>query len=237
MVRALGVVIAAAGRGTRMNLPVNKQYIKLAGKPVIMYSLELFTRLEKVTRIVVVAHPEEVGYCRSLVPADRRITIVPGGKERQDSVYAGLRQLDSDTELVAVHDGARPLLRAEMVYELVRAASQQGAAIPGVPVKDTLKEVDGNGLVVSTCKRDRLYSIQTPQVFDYRRLMEAYRRAVAEKFYGTDDASLFEHYCGPVVVVPGDYRNIKITTPEDLIIAEAFLRSERRDPFANRHWL
>lgn len=224
MVKPLGVVIAAAGKGTRMHLPVNKQYVELAGRPVITYSLELLTAAEGVARVVVVAHPEEVEYCRDLIGGDWPVQVVPGGKERQDSVYAGLVALGAGIELVAVHDGARPLLSAKMIARLIEAAAQWGAAVPGVQVKDTLKEVDEDGVVVTTLMRNRIYSIQTPQVFNYQSLLSAYRQAFAEGYYGTDDASLYERYCGPVRVVTGDYRNIKITTPEDLLIAEVFLK-------------
>ena len=206
-------------------MPVNKQYVELEGKPVICYSLELLTGVEGVIQIVVAAHPDEVEYCRRLMPADRRIKVVPGGKQRQDSVYNALKYLPKDTELVAVHDGARPLLCEKMVKALVEAAVRWGAAVPGVPVKDTLKMVNESGLVTATLERSSIYSIQTPQVFDYRTLLDAYRQAYAEGVYGTDDASLYERYCGSVKVVPGDYRNLKITTAEDLVMAAALLKS------------
>jgi 2-C-methyl-D-erythritol 4-phosphate cytidylyltransferase len=226
LAKSLGVVIAAAGQGTRMKIPVNKQYVVLEGKPVILYSLELLAGIEGVIQMVVAAHPDEVEYCQRLMPADRRIKVVPGGRRRQDSVYNALKCLPKDTELVAVHDGARPLLCGDMVRALVEAAARWGAAVPGVPVKDTLKMVDEFGLVTATLERSRICSIQTPQVFDYQTLLDAYRQAYAEGVYGTDDASLYERYCGPVKVVPGDYRNLKITTAEDLVIAAALLKSQ-----------
>lgn len=225
MAKPLGVVIAAAGKGTRMNTAVNKQYLELAGKPVINYSVELLASAEGVAQVVVVAHPEEVEYCWKLMPPDRAVRVVPGGKERQESVYAGLKALGDGVEMVAVHDGARPLLSANMLRTLIEEASRWGAVIPAVPVKDTLKEVDEEGFVRVTLDRGRIYSVQTPQVFEYRRLLYAYERARLDGFCGTDDASLFERYCGPVRVVPGDYRNIKITTPEDLLTAEAYLKA------------
>ncbi len=222
MDKVVGVVIPAAGRSRRMKSGVNKQFMLLAGKPVLCHSVDVFLSLEEVSQVVVVAHPEEIGRCRELL-GSRSVLVVPGGEERQDSVYRGLRALARETELVAVHDGARPLLCSRLVRVLLDEAEKWGAVIPAVPVKDTLKEVDASGVVLNTLERSRIWQAQTPQVFSYRDLLHAYERAQNERFYGTDDASLFERYCGQVRVVCGDYRNIKITTPEDLLIAEALL--------------
>jgi len=230
----VGVVIAAAGKGQRMKTDINKQFLLLAGQPVLKYSVETFSALKEVSQVVVVAHPQEVEHCRRLL-GNERVQVVAGGKERQDSVYLGLRTLAQDTKLVAVHDGARPLLSSALVLSLLHKATEWGAVIPAVPVKDTLKEVTDDGVIVSTLDRTKIWQAQTPQVFPYRSLVYAYEQAVAEGFYATDDASLYERYCGRVRVITGDYRNIKITTPDDLLIAEALIRASRSDSLKERN--
>ena len=150
--------------------------------------------------------------------------VIPGGNQRQDSVWAGLLQLNGDTtDYVAVHDGARPLLTSALLDDLIKEAGEWGAAIPGIYVRDTLKMVDRDGFVGNTLDRSSTVFIQTPQVFRFQEIYQAYEMAREEGFISTDDAALFEKYIGRVKVVPGNYNNLKITTPEDLIIAEALL--------------
>ncbi|MDD4171285.1 MAG: 2-C-methyl-D-erythritol 4-phosphate cytidylyltransferase [Syntrophomonas sp.] len=227
MVNNLRVVIAAAGKGSRMKSNTNKQYMLLNGRPVLSYSLEFFEKLDIVEEIVVVCGHDEVDLCnREIIRRfkyNKVSAVVPGGKERQDSVWAGLKQLGTDTDWVAVHDGARPLLSEEVFFRLLKEAQYWGAAIPGITSKDTVKLVDRDGFVRQTLDRGSVHAIQTPQVFNYPELLTAYREAYTEGFLGTDDASLFERYIGRVKVVAGDYNNIKITTPEDMIAAEALL--------------
>ncbi|MDD4170780.1 MAG: 2-C-methyl-D-erythritol 4-phosphate cytidylyltransferase [Syntrophomonas sp.] len=228
MVNNLRVVIAAAGKGSRMKSNTNKQYMLLNGRPVLSYSLDFFEKLDIVEEIVVVCGHDEVDLCnREIIRRfkyNKVSAVVPGGKERQDSVWAGLKQLGTDTHLVAVHDGARPLLSVEVFFRLLKEAQYWGAAIPGINSKDTVKLVDRDGFVRQTLDRGSVHAIQTPQVFNYTELLTAYREAQEEDFLGTDDASLFERYIGRVKVVAGDYNNIKITTPEDMIVAEALLK-------------
>ena len=228
MVDNLRVVIAAAGKGRRMGSTTNKQYMLLNGTPVLSYSLDFFERLPVVNQIVVVCARDEVEYCEEEIVKrfefDKVAAVVPGGQERQDSVWAGLQHLGDDTDLVAVHDGARPLLSAEVLTRLLTEAREWGAAIPGIASRDTVKLGDRDGFVRQTMDRTSVYAIQTPQVFNYTELVTAYREAREEGFLGTDDASLFERYIGRVKIVPGDYNNIKITTPQDMIVAEALLR-------------
>jgi len=228
MVDNLRVVVAAAGKGSRMGSSFNKQYLLLNGWPVLSYSLDFFERLRVVSQIVVVCAANEVDYCQQEVVKrfnfNKVTAVVPGGQERQDSVWLGLQQLPSDTDLVAVHDGARPLLSAEVIARLVAEAMEWGAAIPGIPSKDTVKLGDRDGFVRQTLDRTSVYAIQTPQVFNFNELLTAYREAREEGFLGTDDASLFERYIGRVKIVTGDYNNIKITTPEDMIVAAALLK-------------
>ncbi len=225
----LRVIIAAAGNGTRMQEKTNKQYKILNNRPVLAYSLEFFEELGVVDEIIVVTRKKDLDYCKHEVIEKFGFTkvtaIIPGGKERQDSVYAGLQRMRNDTDFVAVHDGARPLLSSRVVHELLKEAKEWGAAIPGVVSKDTLKMVDRDGFVRQTLDRESVFHIQTPQIFKYDELLEAYRQAFEEQFTGTDDASLFERYIGRVKVVEGDYRNIKITTPSDLIIVQALIEA------------
>ncbi len=227
----LRVVIAAAGVGRRMGGEINKQYRPLLSRPVLAYSIDVFEALAYVDEIVVVAHPDEVNYCQSEVIEKygyRKVSrVIPGGAERQDSVWAGLKSLGPDTDYVAVHDGARPLVTRNLIDRLLAAASEWGAAIPGVMARDTLKMVDRDGFVGHTMDRSVVAMIQTPQIFQYQELLKAYDCAYQDDLLGTDDASLFEIYIGRVKVVPGEVNNIKMTTAEDLLIAEALLRMIR----------
>jgi 2-C-methyl-D-erythritol 4-phosphate cytidylyltransferase len=228
MVNNLRVVIAAAGRGSRMKSSTNKQYMLLNSRPILAYSLDFFEKLDVVDEIVVVTGEKDLVYCeREIIKPfkyKKVSAVITGGKERQDSVWAGLRKLGADTKFVAVHDGARPLLSSSVLYRLLEEAEEWGAAIPGIASKDTLKVVDRDDFVRQTLDRTTVYAIQTPQVFKYEELMAAYQQAQEEDFRGTDDASLFEHFIGRVKVVEGDYNNIKITTPGDMLIAEALLK-------------
>ncbi|CFX03787.1 Nucleotide-diphospho-sugar transferases [Syntrophomonas zehnderi OL-4] len=227
MASNLRVVIAAAGQGSRMKTRVNKQFILLKTHPVLAYSLDFFEKQDMVDEIVVVTSEKEVDYCQREIVDKFRYrkvsAVLPGGRERQDSVWEGLKHLSPDTDFVAVHDGARPLLSSDVLQRLLNEAREWGAAIPGVASKDTLKMVDKDSFVRQTIDRSMVYSIQTPQVFLYSELREAYQLAYEENYYATDDAALFEKYIGRVKVVAGDYNNIKITTPEDLMIARSLL--------------
>jgi 2-C-methyl-D-erythritol 4-phosphate cytidylyltransferase len=230
MADRLKVVVPAAGTGSRMGGATNKQFVLLGNKPVLSYCLDFFTSRSEVESIVVVCRADEVEYCRRQVIRrggyDGVVSVVAGGKERQDSVYNGLMSLAADTGLVAVHDGARPLLEEATFERVWQAARRWGAAIPGILPKDTLKTIDGESFVGQTLDRSSIVAVQTPQIFSLQGLLQAYRKAQAENYYGTDDASLYERYIGKVKVVAGDYRNLKITTPEDLALAEIFLHSQ-----------
>jgi 2-C-methyl-D-erythritol 4-phosphate cytidylyltransferase len=227
MANNLRVVIAAAGTGSRMKSRINKQYMLLNSRPILSYSLDVFEKYEAVDEIVIVARPRETEYCEKEIVKKfgyhKVKKVIPGGKQRQDSVWAGLLQLNQDTDYVAVHDGARPLLTSGLLDDLVKEAEEWGAAIPGIYVKDTLKMVDRDGFVGNTLDRSSTVFIQTPQVFRFKEIYQAYAMALEEGFTSTDDAALFEKYIGRVKVVSGNYNNLKITTPEDLIIAEALL--------------
>lgn len=227
MVNNLRVVIAAAGKSKRMGGNDNKQYMKINSYPVLAYSLNFFEKTTIVDEIVIVTAKNEIEYCQKELVDKYKIqkvaAVIAGGKERQDSVWKGLQYLNKNTDYVAVHDGARPLISETVLHNLLKEAEKWGAAVPGVRSKDTIKMIDRDGFVKQTLDRDRLIAIQTPQVFKFSELQQAYLQAIEDDFMGTDDATLFERYIGRVKVVEGDYNNIKITTPGDLNIVKSLM--------------
>ncbi|MCL6634821.1 MAG: 2-C-methyl-D-erythritol 4-phosphate cytidylyltransferase [Peptococcaceae bacterium] len=228
----VAAVVPAAGSGSRMGLETKKQYLPLAGIPVLGHVLKALEASPVIQGVVVVAGSGEEEYCRLAVIDKLGIrkvkAIVPGGKERQDSVYSGLLALSPAPGIVVVHDGARPLLSAGWLEAVVKAAEEHGAATLAVPVKETVKLAGEGGFVARTVPRERLWLAQTPQAFRYGIILEAHRRARREHFTGTDDAALVEQLGLPVKIVPGSYENIKITTPEDLLLASAIIEAGRR---------
>ncbi|BBI36064.1 2-C-methyl-D-erythritol 4-phosphate cytidylyltransferase [Cohnella abietis] len=219
-----GAVVVAAGRGTRMGAADNKPYLELAGRTVLAHTLEAFEQCSAVTSIILVVSSGEQQKAGEIIRLEgfRKISlIIPGGAERQDSVYAGLAALH--TEGVLVHDAARPLVTAKQITACCKAAEEHGASALAVPVKDTIKVSDGNGFIIATPERRTLWSVQTPQAFWRVELMDAHRQAREESAAATDDAMLLERLGRKVAIVEGDYANIKITTPEDLPIAELLL--------------
>lgn len=231
------VLIPAAGMGRRMGVSINKQYLDLAGRPILTHTLALFESHPQVEHIYPIIPRDEIPHCRQQI-IDRYgfskvRRLVPGGAERQDSVRNGLLALaedglDQPERIVLIHDGARPLFNPQLLPKLIERIATEGACIIGVPVKDTIKEVDDD-FIYNSPQRQRLWQAQTPQGFCYQLIASAFARADAERFLGTDDASLLERYEIPVAILPGDYRNIKVTTPEDLIIATALLDSQQEE--------
>lgn len=228
MADSLAVVVAAAGTGSRMGGKIKKQFLLLNSKPVLYHSLHVFEETNLIDEVVLVAHPQELDYCKKEIVEKYRFrkvkAVVAGGATRQQSVWNGLKAVNENTYIVAIHDGARPLVTEALFLALLKEAREWGAAIPGVPVRDTVKMVDGDDFVVRTLDRSVIMGIQTPQAFNYEELVKAYQMALDEQFEASDDASLFERYIGRVKVVPGDYSNLKITTREDLVIAEGLMR-------------
>lgn len=225
-------VIPAAGTGNRMGSKVKKQYLQVDEFPVLAHTLKIFEDSLAITGIVLVVGEQEVEWCRQEIVQrygfNKVLVVVPGGNHRQHSVYNGLLALNiQNDDIVIVHDGARPLITDDTLSKIVNVALEKRAAVVAVPVKDTIKVVDGNRKVLSTPPRETLWSVQTPQAFNYQLLINAYKQALQDNFLGTDDASLVEHYGDEVYIVPGDYENIKITTPEDLLLAEAILKRRR----------
>ncbi|SHJ85796.1 2-C-methyl-D-erythritol 4-phosphate cytidylyltransferase [Malonomonas rubra DSM 5091] len=231
------VLIPAAGMGRRMGAKVNKQYLELAGKPILAHTLELFEQSAQIEHIYPILPADEIDYCREQVIEKHGFSkvrkLVPGGAERQDSVRNGLLALQQDSldqpeRIILVHDGARPLFNPQLLPELLAIIAEQGACIIATPAKDTIKEVDA-GLICGTPERKRLWQAQTPQGFRYQLFAEAFASADAAGFLGTDDASLLERIGKTVAILAGDYRNIKVTTPEDLVIATALLDMYREE--------
>lgn len=220
-------IVLAAGQGKRMNSKIQKQFLLLQDKPVLYYSLHCFQESD-VNRIVLVTGESEIEYCHKEIVIkygfDKVSDIVAGGAERYDSVEHGLNCIEYG--IVLIHDGARPFVTQEMIQRSVATAKKEGACTVGVPVKDTIKIVDENGYGIDTPARKMLWQIQTPQTFQVPLIKEAYyRMRQSENGNITDDTMLVERYCGTKVkVIEGDYRNIKITTPEDMILAESFLK-------------
>jgi len=222
----LGVVIPAAGQGKRMGVPYNKQFILLQGKPILAHTIALFEQTEAVSEIVIVSSKEDQERIATLVREEgfRKVSaIVVGGKERQESVFAGIKALSPLIQRVAVHDGARPLLTCAELNRFFAEAERYEAAIMAVPVKDTIKVVNDRGQVVQTPPRDTLRAVQTPQIFARELLEKAHQKASEEGFLATDDAALIEWLGYPVQTLMGSLENIKITTPEDLDLAESIL--------------
>jgi 2-C-methyl-D-erythritol 4-phosphate cytidylyltransferase/2-C-methyl-D-erythritol 4-phosphate cytidylyltransferase/2-C-methyl-D-erythritol 2,4-cyclodiphosphate synthase len=230
---AWSAVVVAAGRGSRMGTDEPKQYLGLAGKPILLYALELFEAMPEIGEIVLVAAADEIGRCEALC-RERRLRkvrrIVAGGAERQQSVYRGIGAASG--EWVLVHDAVRPLVTADAVRRCMARALETGAAVLAVPVKDTIKVVDEAGRIAATPERRALRAVQTPQAFRRELLLACHERAAREGFAATDDAMVVERFGHPVAVAEGEYSNIKITTPDDLAAAEWLLRTRRSEAAA-----
>ena len=223
------VIVVAAGRSERFGSDTPKQFALVRGRPLLFYSLRAFESIPSVQGVILVVPEGREPYVQQEIVARfafrKVMAVVAGGAKRQDSVWAGLNAVPPHYELVAVHDGARPLLNIEVVTAVLDAAARCGAAIPALPVCDTIKEVRG-GHVARTLERDRLVAVQTPQAFHYALLVDAYRTAQAQGLWATDDAALVERLGHPVRVVEGDPRTIKVTTPQDLLFVEQWVAQE-----------
>ncbi|MEE8432332.1 MAG: 2-C-methyl-D-erythritol 4-phosphate cytidylyltransferase [Candidatus Desulfatibia sp.] len=226
----VSTVIVAAGKGLRMNHSVPKQYLLIAGRPVLGHTLLVFDACELIDEVFVVVSEEDFGFCQNTLIAPlnlkKKINLVRGGTERQDSVYNGLRALSPKTDTVVIHDGVRPFVGPEELAACITAAEETGACILGIPVSDTLKHVEKSGHIEQTLARDNIWMAQTPQVFQYELILKAHEAARRDGFRGTDDALLLERLGIDVKIIPGSKTNIKITTPQDLALAEAILTLE-----------
>ncbi len=232
-------VIVSAGKGHRfmegksLRVPTpdrgKKQFHLMEGKPILAYTLDKFENCPLIRSILLVIGQEDMDYCLKEVVEKfefKKVSqIVPGGKRRQESVKNGIDALPKDSEVVAIHDGVRPFVTQVMIEDSIHSAAKYGAVVLALPVKETIKVSNPNGTVLKTLDRESLWQIQTPQTFQVNIIREAYNRAAKDGFIGTDDASLVEHSGVTVHILPGSHTNIKITTPEDLLLAHLFLKN------------
>ncbi|MGN0355838.1 MAG: 2-C-methyl-D-erythritol 4-phosphate cytidylyltransferase [Muricoprocola sp.] len=225
-------IVLAAGRGKRMGTAIPKQFLEIEGKPVIYYTLQSFEMSELVDEVILVTGEETKEYCQKEIVEKfgfhKVRKVISGGKERYDSVYEGLKACE-DCSYVYIHDGARPFVTEDVIRRTLEGAKEYGASIAAVPSKDTVKVGNPQGLVVETLDRSVLWNVQTPQTFSYSLIRKAHEEMRKRKMTGiTDDSMLVEELglC-PVKLVEGSYDNIKITTPEDIILAEKIIQNKR----------
>ncbi len=220
-------IILAAGKGTRMNAAMNKQFMNLNDKPLLAQTLETFNNCKSIDSIILAVGEGELRQCKEQIldayDFDKVDKLVCGGRERQQSVFNCIRELGEDCGIVVIHDGARPLVTSDIIEKCIAEAVVYGAASVGVPAKETIKLLDGEGFVQLTPERGKVWITQTPQAFSVDIIKRAHRRAIEEGILGTDDAFLAERIGIKVRMVEGSYENIKVTTPEDMIIAETIM--------------
>jgi 2-C-methyl-D-erythritol 4-phosphate cytidylyltransferase len=221
-------VILSAGKGNRMKAKINKQFLMLQNKPVIAYTLAAFEQCSEIDEIIVVVASDELEYFKTNIlhkfDFHKVKEVVAGGKERQQSAYIGLKSVSQDSEIILIHDGARPFVSQQTIINCIDEAKLCGAASAGMPSKDTIKIVDQNGIVTSTPPRDRVWQTQTPQAFKRALIIEAHEIARHKGITATDDAMLIEMLGYSVKMVTGTYENIKITTPDDLSLGEQLIK-------------
>jgi 2-C-methyl-D-erythritol 4-phosphate cytidylyltransferase len=221
-------VIVSAGKGLRFMEGKKKQFHFLEGKPILAHTLDQFETCPLIRSIRLVVGQEDMDYCLKEIIEKYRFQkvsqIVPGGKRRQESVKNGIDALPKDADIVVIHDGVRPFVTKAMIEDSIHSAVRYGAVVLAMPVKDTIKMSNPDGTVLKTLDRESLWQVQTPQTFQVQVIKEAYFKAAEDAFIGTDDASLVERLGAKVHILPGSYTNIKITTPEDLWLANLFLK-------------
>ncbi len=222
-------IVVAGGSGKRFGGETPKQFLPLAEQPLLLWTLQAFQQAACIDAFCVVVPQPDVATVqawRATHDLDKMQWVVAGGVERQDSTYCGLKAIPS-CDVVLVHDGARPLLSPQLIADVVKAAHSKGAVVPGIQVHETLKKISSKGHIITTVDRNNYATIQTPQGFRYPMLMEAFQEAQADNFYGTDEAMLIERMGFPVSLVEGQRENIKVTTPQDMELAEAIVASRK----------
>jgi 2-C-methyl-D-erythritol 4-phosphate cytidylyltransferase len=226
-------IMVAAGAGVRMKSPMRKQYLLLQDRPILTHTLSVFEKCAAISRIYLVVPEKDFDFIyKSILTCcckNKEVVLVIGGKERQDSVFNGLGALDSDEKFVVVHDGVRPLIFPEMIEQCLQGAFKYHACIMGLAVRETIKQVNNEHFIQKTLNRDTLWMAQTPQAFEYDLLKKAHDKAKVDNYHGTDDASLVERLGVKVKMIPGTPCNIKITTPEDLLLAQHILAGFGKD--------
>jgi 2-C-methyl-D-erythritol 4-phosphate cytidylyltransferase len=223
----VAAVIVAAGKGIRMQDPLRKQYLPLAGLPILAHTLAVIDDCDLVGHIYLVIPQDDIDFCRENIldrlKLVRNVHLVAGGARRQESVYNGLQQIDPGCRIVLIHDGVRPFVQPDQLSACINGARKFGACILGIPAYDTLKKINKSGNIVDTIARDAIWLAQTPQAFHYDLIKKAHDQARLDGYQGTDDASLVERLGGAVKILRGSRSNIKITNKEDLKIARALL--------------
>ncbi len=229
---SVAAIIAAAGEGLRFGCRIPKPYLLLAGKPILAHTLYAFEDCPKIDKIYLVVASEQIKYCKENILDKYNFSkidhLVAGGNTRHDSVYNGLMQLDNNTEIALVHDGARPLVSHSLITACINEAYKCGAAILAVSISNTIKQAGCDLMIDKTISRANLWAAQTPQAFSYPLLKKAFEKAYKQNYFATDEAGLLERLGYRVKIVKGNKYNIKITTQEDLIIAEAILKMRNR---------
>ncbi len=228
-------IIVAAGEGKRLGGRVSKSFLPIAGRPLVLRTLDRFFATQSIEKVILVVAEKELRQSQALIPliqndpnlSHRPWVLRAGGATRQESVRRGLEKLDTDCEIVAIHDGARPFVSSSLIDRCVDEAYRIGAVVIGVPVRDTIKVVSEEHWVQATPARNTLWDIQTPQVFRKEIIVEAHEWGVRQAIEATDDAMLVERIGQPVFLLEGERTNIKITVPEDILLAEALLRDGR----------
>lgn len=223
----ISVLIPAAGQGKRMETSVKKPYLMLGNKPILSHTIDRFEQNSVIDEIIVIVDESDFTICNEHVIAPFRFRktreLVSGGETRQVSVFNGLRTLSEDVDYVIIHDGVRPFINDDIIFRCLEAASECGASVAAVPVKDTIKVANQNLYINYTPERDLLWQVQTPQVFRKSLIVEAHNKATQDGLKASDDATLVEKLGVPVKLVMGSYKNVKLTTPEDLRFAESLL--------------
>lgn len=226
-------IIVAAGKGTRMDDKMRKQYISLAGRPLLCHTLLAFNACTMINELFLVVPRKDVDFCLKIILSplklQKKITLVPGGPERQDSVYNGLLAMEHKENIIVIHDGVRPFIKPDQIAACINGAKEFGACILGIPAYDTLKKVSNSGYIEKTIERDSIWLIQTPQAFQYELILKAHKIARQDEYTGTDDALLVERIGKDIKVIPGSKCNIKITTKKDLKFAKAMIETGNHD--------
>ena len=232
MTKKTSAIITAAGHGRRMGESRKKQFLMLGEVPIIVHTLQTFQDSASINEIILVVPDDGIDYCKQEIVNSFKFTkvkkIVSGGDKRQESVFNGLKSISREMDLVVVHDGVRPFLSKPILENSIKKAQEKGSVVVAIPVKDTLMKISNQGMVIEGKNRDSIWRIQTPQVFKKEILISAFEKALKDNFCGTDESTLVTRLGIPVYVVNGSELNIKITTPEDIVLGESILKAFSR---------